>query len=135
VNSASGSPRSAASITAAAAVTASAASGASTWIAATADSGIGPPIRTTGASRSGRRVTPATSADTTTRRGSPFSSAAIRRSEARAASSNAAYSSSSSDPLEYASRNAGVSAKAVPLRARNSPDVSRSRSIAMVAGR
>ena len=52
----------------------------------------------------------ATSAASTTRWGGAAGSAASSRSEARAASVSAAYSSSSSLPLAYASRSAGVTA-------------------------
>ena len=51
------------------------------------------------------------SAASTTRRDGAAGSLASSRSEARAASVSAAYSSSSVSPLAYASRSAGVTAK------------------------
>jgi hypothetical protein len=70
-----------------------------------------------------------------TGRGGAVSSTAISRSEARAASIMATYSSSSSEPVTYDSRSIGVSAKPVELTAASSPLVLSTCNIGTVPGR
>ena len=138
-NSASRSPRSAASTAPAAWRTANSASSVSTCTAAIAATSTAPRMRTAPSSRSGRSVTSSRSADTTIRRAGVLSSpnpnsTASSRSDARAASLIAAYSSSSSSPARYASRSRGVNAKAVPPTGSNRPSATSLRSIGHVAG-
>jgi hypothetical protein len=129
---------SASSTTAAAWRTAYSASGSSMCTAATEVTGIDPVTRTAASSRSGRATAASVSAATTTRRAqagcSPVSSIANSRSEARAASRIATYSSSSASPTEYDSRSDGVSANAVPPNGSRTPSATRRRNIGSVAG-